>query len=99
MKLSRYEQETIVNFNEDDDSADIYTHNSKWKKRLAQLKKEHPAACQFVSKNLEGGVSYRVDKKLVSLRTPYSEERRQKDRERALAANRQPPTRNAGEDE
>lgn len=27
MKLSKYEQETIINFNEEDEFADVYTHN------------------------------------------------------------------------
>ena len=56
-----------------------------------------PADCSFVSKNSVGGVTYQISKKLVSIRQPYSEERRQKDRERALAANRRPPTKSESE--
>lgn len=97
MSLSRYEQESVILFNEGDTEADVYTHNVRWKKRLAELAKSYPAQCQFVRKNREGGETYKVDKKLLSIRTPYSEERRQKDRERALAANRRPPSRKDGD--
>ena len=29
MNMARYEQETIINFNEDEKTAAIYTHNTK----------------------------------------------------------------------
>jgi hypothetical protein len=29
MKLSRYKQETIINFNEEEPTAGVYTHNQK----------------------------------------------------------------------
>ena len=35
MKLSKYEQETIINFNEEDKFADVYTHNKKLMDRMA----------------------------------------------------------------
>lgn len=97
MRLSSYEQESIILFNEGDTKADVYTHNVRWKKRLAELAKSYPDQCQFVRKNREGGETYMLEKKLLSIRTPYSEERRKKDRERALAANRRPPSRKDGE--
>ena len=55
MKLSRYEQETIITFNEEETQADVYTHNVRWKKRLAELARSYPAQCRFVRKNREGG--------------------------------------------
>lgn len=97
MKLSRYEQETIINFNEEEPFASVYTHNPKMKKRLLQMARDHPSDCVFETKNQVGGMTYKVSKKLISLRMPYSEERREKDRQRALAANRLPPIRKAGE--
>lgn len=33
MRLSRYEQETIVNFNEADSAATVYTYNGAFKKK------------------------------------------------------------------
>lgn len=91
MKLSRYEQETIINFNEEEEDASVYTHNAKLKERLKKMAAQFPGDCSFVKKNSAGGVTYRISKKLISIRQPYSEERRQKDRERALADNRRPP--------
>jgi len=91
VKLTKYEQETIILFNEEEATADVYTHNLKLKERLRQLAKEFPDSCVLSEKNGAGGVTFRIDKKLVSIRRPYSEERRQRDRERALAENRRPP--------
>jgi hypothetical protein len=91
VKLTKYEQETIILFNEEETTADVYTHNLKLKERLRQLAKEFPDSCVLSEKNVAGGVTFRIDKKLVSIRRPYSEERRQRDRERALAENRRPP--------
>ena len=93
MKLSRYEQETIINFNEEDDFADVYTHNRKLMDRLAMLAKEHPEACQFVKRYGYRCKVYRVQKNLISIRKPYSEERKKHDREVALEQGRMPPGR------
>lgn len=93
MKLSRYEQETIINFNEEDEFADVYTHNRKLMDRLEMLTKEHPEACQFVKRYGYRCKVYRVQKHLISIRKPYSEERRKHDREVALEQGRMPPGR------
>lgn len=46
--LSRYEQETIINFNEEDGEASIYTHHRPFIRRLEQLAQEHPEECHLV---------------------------------------------------
>lgn len=97
MKLSRYEQETIINFNEEEAEASIYTHNEKLKTRLSFLAENFPSDCVYESKNGFGGVTYRISKKLIQIRQPYSEERRKRDREVALASKRRPPAQNTGE--
>lgn len=43
MSISRLEQETIINFNEAEPTASIYTHNGALKRRLEKLAKERPA--------------------------------------------------------
>ena len=91
MKLSRYEKETIILFNEEEMEAEVYTHNVPLKQKLRQMAKESPGNCHFVEKNDCGGETFRINKKLVQIRKPYSEERRQRDRERALAQHRRPP--------
>lgn len=84
-KLSKYEKETIVNFNEKESEATIYTHNADLKRRLAEFSRKYPALCRLKCQNLEGGVTYVMDKSRLSIRLipPYSEERRAAAREYA----------------
>ena len=84
---TKYEKETIILFNEED-TATVYTHNTRLKNKLFLMRQEYPDNCKFLSENGDGGVTYRVDKSMVSLRKPYDEQRREKDRLRALADNR-----------
>lgn len=37
MGLTRYEQETIINFNEAEGTANVYTYNARLKKRLSTI--------------------------------------------------------------
>ena len=85
---TKVEKETVVLFNEAEDRAEIYTHNAKWKNRLQELSKQYPDECSPVSENADGGMTFSLDKRLVTIRKPYSEERRKKDRERAIKENR-----------
>lgn len=79
-KLSKYEKETIVLFNEGEDEASIYTYNAGLKKRLAAFSKKYPDLCRLERTHPQGGVSYVLDKSRLSIRLlpPYSEERREK---------------------
>lgn len=95
MKLTKLEKETIINFNEEEDFADIYTSNSHLKSRLAEICKDNPESCQLEAKDTYGFVRYRIDKNLISVRKPWSMESRQKAKERMLFAGVTPPKRNA----
>lgn len=77
-KLSKYEKETIVNFNEGETEAVIYTHNADLKRRLAEFSVKYPALCWLKCQNEVGGMTYVMDKTRISIRLvpPYSEERR-----------------------
>lgn len=77
-KLSKYEKESIILFNEGEDEASIYTYNAGLKKRLAAFSKKYPALCRLERTHPQGGVSYALDKSRLSIRLlpPYSEERR-----------------------
>lgn len=79
-RLTKYEKETIILFNEGEDKANIYTHNAGLKKRLAAFPKKYPDLCRLEKSNVQGGVSYVLAKSRLSIRflPPYSEERRQK---------------------
>ena len=45
-KLTKYEKETIILFNEGEDTASIYTYNASLRKRLALFSKKHPDLCR-----------------------------------------------------
>ena len=80
MKLTKYEKETIVLFNEADEEAHIQTYNAGLRKRLEAFSKKHPELCRLDKRMEQGGVSYLIDKSRLSIRfqPPMSEERRQK---------------------
>lgn len=80
MKLTKYERETIILFNEAEDMASIYTYNASLKKRLEAFSRKHPDLCRLDKLACQGGVSYLLHKSRLSIRLqpPYNEERRQK---------------------
>ncbi len=87
--VSKEERETIVNFNEAEDTALIYTFNNDLKKRLATFSKKYPDLCQMTVDDADfGSVTYEIQKSRVSIRlvAPYSEERRKAASEYAKAS-------------
>ena len=48
MNMARYEQETIISFNEEEKTAGIYTHNKALRQKLAALARDRPQARQSV---------------------------------------------------
>ena len=84
-KLTKYEKETIVLFNEGENTASIYTYNAGLRKRLANFSKKYPDLCRLEKSCDQGGVSYVLDKSRLSIRLqpPMSEERRKKASENA----------------
>ena len=79
-KRTKYEKETIILFNEGEDTASIYTFNAGLRKRLAAFSKKYPALCRMEQSHEQGEVSYVLDKSRLSIRflPPYSEERKKK---------------------
>lgn len=68
-----WEQETIINFCEGEDEADIYTHSEKWINRLEKI------GLKPYAENSDGAKSYKLSKKLLKLpraKVEMSEERR-----------------------
>ena len=77
--VTKEERETIVNFNEAEDTAVLYTYNNDLKKRIAAFANKHPDICKLTVDDKEfGSVTYEIQKSRVSIRlvAPYSEERR-----------------------
>lgn len=77
--LTKKQKVTELYFNEKDSSAEIYTHNTKLKKRLLKYAAKFPELCQQTDDDEQGGLWFEIDKARVSIRltAPYSKERRQ----------------------
>lgn len=59
-KLSNYERETIINFNEGDSMASIFTYNKTWQKHL-----EKRLGLESTMDNGFGGKGYQIPKKRI----------------------------------
>ena len=66
MKLTKYEKETIILFNEAEDTASIYTYNAGLKKRLAAFIRKYPDLCRLEKSNDLGGTARNADEKPAS---------------------------------
>ena len=95
MKLTPYERETIILYNEAENTASVYTHDHRLIEKLKRLHEKYPDQIYPEKKMRHGAVSYIVPKRCVGIRSPYSEERRKADSERARKAGIAPPGRNA----
>lgn len=70
MAYSRYEMETIINFNEEEKTAHIYTFRKPIIKKLNKLAEERPEECKMVREcNNDGQYSaeYEIPKKWVKI--------------------------------
>ena len=91
MKLSLYEQETIILYNQAESTAEVETYDPKLLEKLNRLAEKYP---EHVQKT--GERRFTVPKRCVSVREPYSMERRRAASERAKAAGYKPPVRKSG---
>ncbi len=72
-RLSRYEQETIINFNAEENTAEIYTADPVWIRKLDKLVEQNPE--QFGpgrTERLEGEViakRYSFPKRFITIRS------------------------------
>lgn len=87
MKLSLLEQETILLYNQAEQTADVYTHDPRLMEKLSRLAEKYP---QQITKR--DAHNFIVPKRCVLVREPYSEERRRAARERAKAGGYLPPS-------
>lgn len=71
MKLSKYEQETIINYNEAEKSASVYTHNKSLRRKLETLAVDRPEDCKLIRGYHDGqAVEYSVPKSWIKVRPP-----------------------------
>ena len=64
--------------NAKDTMAEVYTHDTKLKRRLMQYAEKYPQLCQLTEDNEQGGLRFEIAKERISIRltAPYSEERK-----------------------
>ena len=70
MKLSNYEKETIILWNEAEKTASVYTHNITLQGQLAALCESHPEQARRIEDNGHGGLTVELPKKWVKITPP-----------------------------
>ena len=83
--LTKKQKVTEVYYNAKDPTAEVYTHDTKLKKRLLAYAAQYPELCQQTDDDEQGGLRFEIDKHRVSIRltAPYSTERRAASSQRA----------------
>ena len=76
--LTKKQKVTEVYYNAKDPTAEVYTHDTKLKKRLLAYAAKFPELCQQTDDDELGGLRFEIDKSRVSIRltAPYSEDRK-----------------------
>ena len=89
MKLTRYEQETIINFNAEDKMATLYTRDPAVMRKVDALVIDYPDTFKCIGET-DIDKTYEMPKSVVTYRKPrrISEERREQIREQMKAMNR-----------
>lgn len=70
MKLTKIEQETIINFTEAERTASVYTHNEALKRQLLELCQSHPEQVRQTDANCWGGLTFELPKKWLKVSPP-----------------------------
>ena len=71
MKLTKIERETIINFNEAERTASVYTHNEALKERLLALCRTRPEQVRQTDANRWGGLTFELPKKWLKVSPPH----------------------------
>ena len=77
--LTKKQKVTEVFCNAKDPAAEIYTHDTKLKKRLLSYAAKYPELCKQADDDGQGGLWFEIAKERISIRltAPYSQERRE----------------------
>lgn len=68
MKLTKYEQETIITYNEEEGTAGVYTHNKSLLRKLEQLSRARPDECKLEEMSRGGqAADYIIPKSWVKI--------------------------------
>ena len=76
--LSKKQKVTELYYNAKDPMTEIYTHDTKLKRRLLEYAEKYPQLCQLTEDDEQGGLRFEIAKERISIRltAPYSEERK-----------------------
>lgn len=78
MYLTLYERETIINFNEKESTASVFSCNRKLLRQMQELCEKYPELVQSVSQSGSGGLTYTIPKKWVRIVPPQVRSEAQK---------------------
>lgn len=81
-RLSKQEQETIILFNEQEQRAEVYTHNKALQRKISDLCVKYPEQFKLKSDNKAGGLTFLIPKKRITITTPRSMTPEQKEKAR-----------------
>ncbi len=89
MKLSRYERESILNYNAGEQTATLYTRDKTVMRKLDTLVADFPDTCKLTGQD-EVSKTYSFPKSYVSYRKPraVSTEQRERARQMMIAKNK-----------
>ena len=92
--LTKREKTTAIYFDEYVSTIEVQTHNTDLKKRLSAFAAKYPECCRQIDDDEQGGLTFEIEKGRLSFRltAPYSEERRQFAKERAIKQSVSPKT-------
>ena len=76
--VAKKQKVTEVFYNAKDPTAEVYTHDTKLKKRLLAYAAKFPELCQQTDDDKQGGLRFEIDKSRISIRltAPYFDVRR-----------------------
>ncbi len=87
MKLSRYEQETVVNYNAGEQTATVYTRDKTVMRKLDTLVADFPDIYTLIGQD-EVSKTYSFPKSYVSYRKPRAVSTEQRERARKMMIER-----------
>ncbi len=76
--LTKKQKVTELYYNAKDPTAEIYTHDTRLKKRLRKYADQHPELCRLTDDDGHGGRPFEIEKHHLSIRlaAPYTDAHR-----------------------
>ena len=82
-RLTLAEQETIISWDNELDTANVYTYDQRIANKLKTLASQYPEHFILLAKGDQRCVTYQVPKRCINIRPPYSDMRRKQQAEDA----------------